>query len=119
MVLFVMCCFGELWDCDVLFVMKVVIVVGYILVVELCVCGIDMSFMFVFDFDYGYLKVIGDCVFYCDLCVVMLLVKSLNYGLLFVGMVNCGKYFFGYGFVEVDLYVVLLIDDCMFDVIFE
>lgn len=34
-------------------------------------------------------------------------------------MVFCGKYFFGYGYVIFDLYIELLVDLCLFDVIQE
>lgn len=84
------------------------------MVSEVCVSGVDLSFVLVVDLGWGNL-VIGDCVFSVDLDVVVVFICVYVCGMYSVGMVVMFKYFFGYGMVKEDIYVDDVSDLCMFD----
>lgn len=82
------------------------------MVFEMLVLGFDIFFVLVFDLECGRSVVIGDCLFYYLVDIVIVLVEVYISGMYDVGMVVIVKYFLGYGWVEVDLYVVIFLDEC-------
>lgn len=88
---------------------KLVVEVGWLMVSEMIVMDIDISFVLVLD--VGYISVvIGECFYYEDLQKVLMMVCYFIDGMYVVGMKIIGKYFLGYGVVIVDLYKEMLFD---------
>ncbi|SFO72262.1 beta-N-acetylhexosaminidase [Variovorax sp. OK605] len=101
---------GELWMNDAMRATQAATAAGQVLAGELRACGVDFSFAPVLDLDFGGSSVIGTRSFHRDPRVVALLAKSVMYGMLQMGMRNCGKHFPGHGFVHADSHVEIPVD---------
>lgn len=105
---------GVLYVIDLQQVLVLVEQYVWLMVSEVCVSGLDFSFVLVVDFGRGNC-VIGNCVFSEDLQVVVVFIVVYVCGMYVVGMVVMFKYFFGYGIVLEDIYVDIVIDLCVLD----
>ncbi|MBL8394066.1 MAG: beta-N-acetylhexosaminidase [Candidatus Accumulibacter sp.] len=102
---------GELWEQEPEAARLAARHIGYVLAVELRVCGVDLSFTPVLDLDWGRSSVIGDRAFHGDPAAVIELAGALIGGLHRAGMAACGKHFPGHGWVRADSHVDLPMDE--------
>ncbi|MFN7834300.1 MAG: beta-N-acetylhexosaminidase [Burkholderiaceae bacterium] len=90
---------------------RLAIQAGYVLALELLVCGVDMSFTPVLDLNYGRSDIIGDRSFAREPVAVAEVAQALLHGLALAGMRGCGKHFPGHGWAVADSHVALPVDE--------
>lgn len=102
---------GKIWDKSPVRAKHLAQQTGYVLAVELSVCGVDLSFTPVLDVDHGQSCIIGDRAFHHKPEVVANLAHSLMLGLKSGGFMAVGKHFPGHGYIQADTHVECAIDN--------
>ncbi len=101
---------GDLYSRDPSLAIKTSENMGWLMAVELVLCGVDISFAPVLDVDDSFSDVIGDRAFANHPEVISKLAEAFIMGMNSAGMKATGKHFPGHGSVKQDSHLELPVD---------
>ncbi|HEV7166199.1 MAG TPA: beta-N-acetylhexosaminidase [Gammaproteobacteria bacterium] len=103
--------FGRIYDQDPKEACRMAELTAWLMAVELCAIGVDMSFAPVVDLDYAVSSVIGDRALHPEADAVAELARAWLLGMRRAGMAACAKHFPGHGAVQGDSHHMLPVDE--------